>query len=120
MKRRRRRSTSSSTFILSVPATWLRKPSSLYCGTNSMPDLPSFSDLVTSTALLPIEDTIPKPVTTTRFISGCRGGGRRVLEQADFQAADFVDLLAVGINEAIGNAQYQLAQDHALEMHVVG
>src|SRR5690349_11001148 len=120
MKRRRRRSTISSTFILRVPAIWLRKPSSLYCGTNSMPDFPSRKDFVTSAALLPIEETIPRPVTTTRFMRSARcsrnfGG---VLEQADFEAHRLVDRLAVGLHEAVGDAQDQLAQHHALEMHV--
>src|SRR5476649_1246400 len=121
MKRRRRRSTSSSTLSLGVPAIWLRKPSSLYCGTASMPDLPCFSDCVTSAALLPIEETIPKPVTTTRFMSaGRRGSRRRILEEPDFEAAHFVDLLAVGMDEAVGDAQHQLAQDHPLQMHMIG
>src|SRR5882757_5484641 len=116
MKRRSRRSTSSSTLIFSVPATWLRKPISLYCGTNSMPDLPSFRDCVTSAALLPIEETTPRPVTTTRFMLSARcRNRRRVLDKADLQAADLVDLLAIGVNEAVGDAQDQLAQDHALE-----
>src|SRR5690348_18189089 len=120
MKRRSRRSTSSSTFILRVPATWLRKPSSLYCGTNSMPDLPSFSDCVTSTALLPIEETTPRPVTTTRRISARRRGGHRILGEADLHVVGFIDGLAVGLDEAVGDAHDQLAQDHALEMDVVG
>src|SRR5215475_7568860 len=122
MKRRSLRSTSSSTFILSVPATWLRKPSSLYCGTNSMPDLPSFNDFVTSAALLPIEETTPRPVTTTRFMlsARCCRNGCRVLHQADLEAGDFEDLLAVGMDEAVGDAQHQLAQDHALEVDVIG
>src|SRR3984893_2235311 len=120
MKRRRRRSTSSSTFILIVPATWLRKPRSRYWGTNSMPDLPSRSDRVTSTALLPIEETTPKPVTTTRFMSAGRRGDGRILDQPDLQAADFVDLLAVGMDDAVGNAQHELAQHHALEVDMVG
>src|SRR5215212_1098992 len=105
MKRISRRSTSSSTFSFRVPATWLRKPSSLYCGMNSMPDLPSRSDWVTSAALLPIEETTPSPVTTTLFISARCGGRRRVLEQADLEAAHFIDRLAVGMDEAIGDAQ---------------
>src|SRR5260370_28067118 len=120
MKRRRRRSTSSSTFILSVPATWLRKPRSRYWGTNSMPDLPSRNDRVTSAALLPIEETTPKPVTTTRFMSAGRRGDGRILDQPDLQAADFVDLLAVGLDDAIGDAQHELAQHHALEVDMVG
>src|SRR5215475_15499255 len=110
MKRIRRRSISFSGSSFSVPATWLRKPSSLYCGTNSMPDLPSFNDFVTSAALLPIEETTPRPVTTTRFMlsARCRRNGRRVLHQADLEAGDFEDLLAVGMHEAVGDAQYQL------------
>src|SRR6266545_1802152 len=122
MKRRRRRSTISSTFIFSVPATWLRKPSSLYCGTNSMPDLPSRRDFVTSAALLPIEETIPKPVTTTRFMlsARCCRGFDGVLEQADLQAGGLVDRVAVGMHEAVGDAQDQLAQHYALEMHMEG
>src|SRR4029453_15532748 len=122
MKRRSRRSTISSTFILSVPATWLRKPNSLYCGTNSMPRLPSRNDFVTSTALLPIEETAPRPVATTRFMLSarcCRNRGC-VLEQADLQAGHFVGRLVVGVDEAVGDAQDQLAQDHALEMDMIG
>src|SRR3954469_20011242 len=120
MNRIRRRSARSSGLSFRVPATWLRKPSSLYCGTNSMPDLPSFSDCVTSAALLPIEDTTPKPVTTTLFMSaGCRRR-RGVLEQPNLKAAHFVDRVVVRTDEAVGDAQHQLAQDHALEMHVIG
>src|SRR5471032_909246 len=108
MKRRRRRSTSSSTLSLSVPAIWLRKPSSLYSGTASMPDLPCFSDCVTSATLLPIEETTPRPVTTTRFISAC-GGGRRILEKPDLEVVGFVDGFAVGHQHAVGDAHDQAA-----------
>src|SRR5258707_1107082 len=118
MKRRRRRSTRSSTLSLSVPATWLRNPRSRYCGTNSMPDLPSFSDWVTSAALLPIGETTPSPVTTTRRISGPRRGGR-VLDQAHFEAVCFVDRTAIGVHDAVGNAHHQPSQDHALQMNVI-
>src|SRR6478735_11673928 len=116
MKRMRRRSTRSSTLSFSVPATWLRKPSSLYCGTNSMPDLPSLRDCVTSAALLPIGETMPRPVTTTRFMSARGSGRRRVLEEADLQAGDLVDLLAVGLDEAVADAEHELAQHHALQV----
>src|SRR4030095_12519509 len=120
MKRIRRRSTSSSGLSFSVPATWLRKPSSLYCGTNSMPDLPAFSDSVTSAALLPIDETTPRPVTTTRRISGGRHGNGGVLEQPDPEIVRLVGEIVVGMHHAIGDAQDQLAQDHPLEMHVIG
>src|SRR6185503_17947167 len=121
MKRIRRRSTNSSGLSFSVPATWLRKPISLYCGTNSMPDLPSFSDFVTSAALLPIEETTPRPVTTTRFMRLRRRSGRHdVLGQADSHVERLVNRIAVGMDEAVGDAHDQAAQDHALQMHVVG
>src|SRR6201995_735010 len=120
MKRRRRRSTSASTLILSVPAIWLRKPSSRYWGTTSMPDLPPRSDRVPSAALLPIEETTPRPVTTTRFMSAGRRGDGRFLDQADLEAAHFVDLLAVGMNIAVGDAQRELAQHHPLEVDMIG
>src|SRR5580704_18096600 len=85
-----------------------------------MPDLPSRSDCVTSAALLPIEETTPKPVTTTRFMSAGRRGHGRILDQPDLEAAHFIDLLAVGLNDAVGDAQRELAQHHALEMDMVG
>ena len=37
---------------------------------NVIPDFASRRDCVTSSALLPMGDTIPKPVTTTRLIAG--------------------------------------------------
>src|SRR5471030_2141447 len=120
MKRIRRRSTSSSTLSLSVPATWLRKPSSRYCGMNSMPDFPAFSDAVTSAALLPIEETTPRPVTTTRFMGSGRRRRRAVLEQADPHVDRLVDRLAVGGHEAVADTHNQAAQDHALGVHVEG
>src|SRR4029450_11816358 len=122
MKRRSRRSTISSTFILSVPATWLRKPNSLYCGTNSMPALPSRNGFGAAAAVVAIEETTPRPVTTTRFMLSarcCRNRGC-VLEQADLQAGHFVGRLVVGVDEAVGDAQDQLAQDHALKMDMIG
>src|SRR5690242_16278500 len=121
MKRISRRSISSSGLSFRVPATWLRKPSSLYWGTNSMPDLPSLSDWVTSAALLPIEETTPRPVTTTlRISAGRRCRGRFILEQADPQVVGLVGQIAVGMDHAVGDAHDQPAQDHSPEMHVVG
>src|SRR5690348_6619714 len=121
MKRVRRRSISFSGSSFSVPATWLRKPSSLYCGTNSMPDLPSLSDCVTSLALLPIEETTPKPVTTTRFMGSRRRPGRpNVLGQADFHIERLIGRNAVGGDEAVGDAKDEATQDHALHVHMVG
>src|SRR6266404_1730788 len=119
MKRRRRRSTSSSTLSLSVPATWLRNPSSRYCGMNSMPDVPSFSDRSTSLTLLPIGETMPSPVTTTRRISGPRRGRRGVFDKADLQVGRLVNRLAVGQQDAVGDTHYQAAQDYPLQMDMI-
>src|SRR5690554_5698536 len=119
MKRRSRRSTSWSTSSLIVPATWLRKPSSRYCGTNSIPDLPSRNAQVTSPALLPIDETTPRPVTTTRRMSACRRRRRRRLEQPDLEIIGLVDRLAVGQQDAVGDPHHELAEDHALGMEVV-
>ena len=43
-----------------------RKPCSAISSLTEMPDLPAFNADSTSAALLPIEDTIPSPVITTR------------------------------------------------------
>ena len=50
------------------PETWLRNPFSLYSSLNAIPDLPSCNDVSTSAKSLPMLETIPIPVTTTRFI----------------------------------------------------
>jgi hypothetical protein len=44
------------------------KPCSAKSGEKEMPDFAWRKDSVTSLALFPIEDTIPRPVTTTRLI----------------------------------------------------
>jgi len=49
--------------------TWQRKPRSAYSGAAEIPDFASRSAASTSLALLPIEETIPIPVTTTRRMS---------------------------------------------------
>ena len=48
------------------PCTWQRKPCSAYSGAKLMPERPSFSDVRTSSTSLPIEETMPMPVMTTR------------------------------------------------------
>src|SRR6185437_12003158 len=63
-----RRSIIDSQSICGAAWTWQRKPSSAYSGAATTPDLASRNDAVTSLALLPIEETTPIPVTTTRRI----------------------------------------------------
>ena len=86
-----------------------------------MPDLPSFRDCVTSAALLPIEETIPRPVTTTLFMALGRCPGRcRVLGEADLHVGRFISKNAVGGDEAVSHAHHEAAQDHALHVDVIG
>src|ERR1700758_3522715 len=63
-----RRSTASLGSSVGAPCTWQRKPSSAYLSARTMPDLASRSDASTSCALLPMDETMPIPVTTTRLI----------------------------------------------------
>ncbi len=69
MKRITRLSTRSSGLHCGSPNTWLRKPRSAYSGAVRMPDFASRRLASTSCVLLPIEETIPIPVTTTRRIA---------------------------------------------------
>ena len=48
-----------------LPAIWLRKPRSAISALAVIPDLPAFKLANTSFALFPIDETTPKPVTTT-------------------------------------------------------
>jgi hypothetical protein len=68
MKRRTLRSIMPSQSSFGAPCTWQRKPSSAYLSALTMPDFASRKAASTSWALLPMEDTMPMPVTTTRFI----------------------------------------------------
>src|SRR3954452_10887565 len=101
MKRLARRSIIASRSMFGLLCTWLRKPSSASSLPKLMPDFASRSEATTSWVLLPIEDTIPMPVTATRLMkillldwAGRRlsGGGGEITralgvvgEQAHFQ-----------------------------------
>src|SRR6185312_12441992 len=63
-----RRSTDSAGLSVGAPCTWQRKPSLAYSSAREMPDLASRSDARTSWVLLPMDETMPMPVTTTRLI----------------------------------------------------
>ena len=67
-KRAARRSTRSVVSMFGEPQTWHLKPWSAKSWLKLMPERASRSDAVTSSALFPMEDTIPRPVTTTRLI----------------------------------------------------
>jgi hypothetical protein len=67
-KRMARRSISAAGSSVGAPQTWQRKPCSAKESEKLMPDLASCSEACTSLALLPIDDTMPRPETTTRLI----------------------------------------------------
>ena len=52
-----------------APCTWQRKPSSAYLSAREMPDFASRRLASTSWVLLPIDETMPIPVTTTRLMT---------------------------------------------------
>ena len=51
-----------------APCTWQRKPSSAYSSAREMPDFASRRLASTSWVLLPMDETMPIPVTTTRLM----------------------------------------------------
>src|SRR3569833_3613511 len=63
-KRMARRSIIVSASICGMPCTWQRKPSSAYLSAREMPDFASRRLARTSCELLPIDETMPIPVTT--------------------------------------------------------
>src|SRR6476620_2315236 len=99
-----------------------------------MPDFASRNEASTSWALLPIEDTIPIPVTTTRLMSqsssprgsrcrgakwfrSCTGGsGFARLEEPDPQVLGCIDRVAVGFKPAVPGAKGKFSPDHPLQL----
>src|SRR5690606_9329825 len=83
----------------------------------------------TSSRLFPIEETIPMPVTTTRFMYAswfvCQPNDPPFLERthvrkkADPQVFGLINGFAVGLNIAIGNAQRQLRAHDALDIDAI-
>ena len=64
-----RRSTVPDGSSVGAPWTWQRKPFCANASECEMPDLASRRLASTSCVLLPIDETIPIPVTTTRLIT---------------------------------------------------
>ena len=81
-KRMARRSTASLGSSVGAPWTWQRKPSSAYLSARTMPDLASRSEASTSCVLLPMDETMPIPVTTTRLIFASSAFVRQKVDQA--------------------------------------
>src|SRR5512146_2897216 len=98
-----------------------------------MPDFASRNEASTSWALLPIEDTMPMPVTTTRLMTSSlahvrmllvpgarrsRTGGSFIarLAQADSQILGGIDRIAVGFKPAVAGAKSKFPPDHPLQL----
>src|SRR5690554_2476404 len=130
MKRLSLRSISVVRSMSGAPATWLRRPSSAYSGTKRMPGRSSRSEAVTPARSLPMHETIPRPVTTTRrsrlrpspvwseagAISEPFGGG----EQSNPQVGRGVDLAAVHERAAVTDHQCQLAAHDPADVDLIG
>src|ERR1700681_2894996 len=64
-----RRSTDVDGSSVGAPCTWQRNPSLAYSSAREMPDLASCRVERTSWVLLPMDETMPIPVTTTRLMA---------------------------------------------------
>src|SRR5689334_19503082 len=123
MKRRSLRSINGWKSMSTAPATWLRMPRASYSGRNTMPLLPVCSEVRTVGRSVPMQETMPIPVTTTRRIKepltdfrftkydqlNSETGVRH--EEPNAQAGGGVNDLAVDRNGAVGNAHHELALD---------
>src|SRR3954447_20385379 len=119
------RSTVSDGSSEGAPCTWQRKPNSAYLSAREMPDLASRRFASTSWVLLPMDETMPIPVTTTRLMlasSACPARNdrrvsicgacaarlsdpgslrRAVLEQRNLEVARLVDQFTVRPKPAV-------------------
>src|SRR5215831_10415146 len=142
-----RRSTASAASSVGAPCTWLRKPSSTCLSARVTPDLASRRLASTSCVLLPMDETMPIPVTTTRLMpassascgvfgasstapavcsygrAGRSGATRRqrgaLLKQSDLEVERLVDDRAVRRDPAVGDAKHQPRAHHALDVDAV-
>src|ERR1700704_6305805 len=144
-KRMARRSTDSLGSSEGAPWTWLRKPSSAYLSARVIPDFASRRLASTSCVVLPMDETMPIPVTTTRLMpassaSSWRSRGLRfaeharapagplraarrdrgaLAEQSDLEIARPVDPLPSRREPAVGDAEHQDRAHHALDVDAV-
>src|SRR3546814_15502902 len=83
-----------------------------------MPGRSSRKDVPTAAASLPRQDTMPMPVTTTRF-PGFMSKRLRGSEQPDPQVLGDVDLASVDEGAAVGDQHPQLAAQDAVDVEPV-
>src|ERR1043165_2255437 len=109
-----------------------------------MPDFASRNPARTSWVLLPIDETMPIPVTTTRLMlsssASCAGATERrapamwdfpaclsgpgrlrgtILEECDFEITHAIDDFAVRLEPAVRDAEHELGAHHALDVDPV-
>src|SRR6185369_11556473 len=142
-KRMARRSTDSDGSSVGAPCTWQRKPSVAYSSAREMPDLASRRLASTSWVLLPMDETMPIPVTTTRLMeaspaldansrpqnrgwrdksarsrrTGLHGVG--IAEQPNLEVERLVDNRAVRREPAVGDAKHELRAHHPLDFETI-
>src|SRR6476646_2022414 len=122
-----------------APCTWQRNPRSAYSPAREIPDLASRRLANTSCVLLPMDETMPIPVTTTRLMDASRmtprlewrcaqdiGTPLRVClqlrtlaEQSDLEIEGAVDHRTIGGEPTIGDAKHQLGPHHPLDIDPV-
>src|SRR5690606_25719714 len=120
MKRRTLRSISSSRLRSTEPDTWLRRPISAYSGLKRIPGLPARRLAATVSLSLPRQETMPRPVITTRRMRKCPSEAVGRGEQADAEAFGAVDFATIDGHAAIGDAEDQRTADGTFDMDVVG
>src|SRR6187549_504849 len=120
-----RRSTTSDGSSDGAPCTWQRNPSSAYLSAREMPDLASRKLASTSWVLLPMDETTPIPVTTTRLMPSIYAGHAsratrlRYLilpEQPHFEINRLVNDVAIGGEPAVGNAEHEFRAHHSFDV----
>src|SRR5580704_1037561 len=129
-----RRSIASSELSVGAPCTWQRNPSSLYFSARTTPDLASRRLAKTSWVLLPMDETMPIPVTTTRLMiassafctarpghlrSGFVGHHCVSAQHANFDVEGTVDDRSVRRQPAVGNSEHQLRTHDPFDVDAV-
>src|ERR1700732_2195125 len=134
-KRIARRSMTPAGSSVGAPCTWERKPNSAYLSARVIPDFASWRLARTSWVLLPMDETMPIPVMTTRLMnasSASRCVERALLppstsarlhhfvaEQTDLEVHRPIDDRAVRRQPTIGDAEHELAAHDPLDVDAV-
>src|SRR5690606_8747751 len=118
MKRLSLRSIAASRSMSRAPCTCDLKPSEAYSSLATIPERPTRRASSTSCLLLPMLETMPSPVTTTR-LTWSTLEGVFTLEQTDAHVLAGVDQAIVHLDLPVGDTHVQPAHDDPLERHPV-